>query len=81
MPPADARVVDAQVGLGAAADDEAGFSGCRTPLTSRKTFARPYMVSVALVVTLAWAALRTRNLPVVRSSAASNLMRTGPGNT
>ena len=41
----------------------------------------PMVVCVADPVTLACALLRIRNRPVVRSSAASNAMLTGPGNT
>ena len=59
-------------------------SGSRSPLTSRKAVARRTWVSLAsgpawLILAIAW--LRTRNRPVVRSSATSRVTPTGPVKT
>ena len=54
---------------------DSGFFGPQDPLAF---FAR---AAEAVPTTLAWASLRIRNRPVVRSSASSNPMAIGPGNT
>ena len=59
-----------------------GRSGWRVPLTSRVARARRACgVRWSLSVTLACAWLRIRKRPVVRSSADSKAMLTGPGKT
>ena len=58
-----------------------GRSGCRVPLTSSVACEDRVRVRWSLSVTLAWALLRIRKRPVVRSSADSKAMEIGPVKT
>ena len=84
VPPADAGVVDAQVGLGAAAEHQAGWH--EGVLGAVDLDARPRPALSAVTVGVAGhRGLRPgcwmRKRPVERSSALSNPIVTGPGNT